>query len=240
MLGGVWADRLPRHRVMLATDVIRGGAHALLAVLILTGAVEIWMIVGDRGRLRRRGGVLPARLHRPRAADRAGVAAAGGQRDDLARQHARRVRRAGAGDAARAGHRRGLGLRLRRLDVRGLRLLPRPHASAPARRGRGVGVAAERSARGLDRVLGAHLGVGDGGDLLLRPRRRLRALDGARPDRRRGPLRQPRAVRDARRRDGARDGRRCDATPSACARHGRCSPPTSRSSRGRCRSCCSR
>ena len=45
MFGGVLADRLPRHRLMLATDVIRGAAHALLAVLIFTGAVEIWMIV---------------------------------------------------------------------------------------------------------------------------------------------------------------------------------------------------
>src|SRR4051812_14650243 len=44
LLGGVWADRLPRHRVMLATDAVRGVAHALLAVLILTGAVEVWMI----------------------------------------------------------------------------------------------------------------------------------------------------------------------------------------------------
>src|SRR5690349_14546643 len=45
MLGGVWADRLPRHRLMLATDLIRAGAQALLAALIFTGAVEIWMIL---------------------------------------------------------------------------------------------------------------------------------------------------------------------------------------------------
>jgi MFS family permease len=44
-LGGVWADRLPRHRVMLATDVVRAALHALLAALIFTGAVEVWMIV---------------------------------------------------------------------------------------------------------------------------------------------------------------------------------------------------
>ncbi|MBE2316808.1 MFS transporter [Solirubrobacter sp. CPCC 204708] len=43
--GGVWADRLPRHRLMLVTDLIRGGVHALLAVLIFTGVVEVWMIV---------------------------------------------------------------------------------------------------------------------------------------------------------------------------------------------------
>jgi len=45
LLGGVWADRLPRHRVMLATDLVRAALHALLATLILTGAVEIWHIV---------------------------------------------------------------------------------------------------------------------------------------------------------------------------------------------------
>ena len=44
LIGGVWADRLPRHRVMVATDVIRGVLHALLAVLILAGEVPIWAI----------------------------------------------------------------------------------------------------------------------------------------------------------------------------------------------------
>ena len=37
LLGGVWADRLPRHKVMVATDLIRFSAHALLAALIFTG-----------------------------------------------------------------------------------------------------------------------------------------------------------------------------------------------------------
>ena len=45
LLGGVWADRLPRHRVMLATDLVRGALHALLAALIFTGSIEIWQIV---------------------------------------------------------------------------------------------------------------------------------------------------------------------------------------------------
>jgi MFS family permease len=44
-LGGVWADRLPRHRVMIAMDLFRFGLEALLATLIFTGAVEIWHIV---------------------------------------------------------------------------------------------------------------------------------------------------------------------------------------------------
>ena len=45
LIGGVWADRLPRHRVMVATDLARFALHALLAVLIFTGAVRIWQIV---------------------------------------------------------------------------------------------------------------------------------------------------------------------------------------------------
>jgi MFS family permease len=45
LLGGVWADRLPRHRVMIVTDLIRFALHAALAALIFTGAVEIWHIV---------------------------------------------------------------------------------------------------------------------------------------------------------------------------------------------------
>src|SRR5947208_11222981 len=42
---GVWADRLPRQPIMIRTDLIRGALHALLAVLIFTGAVRIWQLV---------------------------------------------------------------------------------------------------------------------------------------------------------------------------------------------------
>jgi MFS family permease len=45
LFGGVWADRLPRHRIMVVTDLVRAGLHALLATLIFTGAVEIWQLV---------------------------------------------------------------------------------------------------------------------------------------------------------------------------------------------------
>jgi MFS family permease len=44
LIGGVWADRLPRHLVVVTTDLIRFGLHALLAALIFSGAVEIWHI----------------------------------------------------------------------------------------------------------------------------------------------------------------------------------------------------
>jgi MFS family permease len=45
LFGGVWADRLPRHRIMVVTDLVRAGLHALLAALIFTGAVRIWQLV---------------------------------------------------------------------------------------------------------------------------------------------------------------------------------------------------
>ncbi|HEY2217450.1 MAG TPA: MFS transporter, partial [Solirubrobacteraceae bacterium] len=45
LLGGVWADRLPRHRVMVVTDLVRFSLHALLAVLIFTKVVEIWQLI---------------------------------------------------------------------------------------------------------------------------------------------------------------------------------------------------
>ena len=45
LIGGVWADRLPRHKLVVATDLIRFALHATLAALIFTGSVEIWHIV---------------------------------------------------------------------------------------------------------------------------------------------------------------------------------------------------
>ncbi len=45
LVGGVWADRLPRHRVMIATDLIRFALHGLLAVLIFAGNIPIWQLV---------------------------------------------------------------------------------------------------------------------------------------------------------------------------------------------------
>ena len=45
LFGGVWADRLPRHRIMIATDTARAVLHTLLAILILTGGARIWQLV---------------------------------------------------------------------------------------------------------------------------------------------------------------------------------------------------
>lgn len=45
VVGGVWADRLPRRLVMLACDGIRAAVQAVVAVALLTGSMEIWMFV---------------------------------------------------------------------------------------------------------------------------------------------------------------------------------------------------
>jgi len=45
LVGGVWADRLPRQLVMLTSDVVRGTVQAILAVLFLTGAAELWHLI---------------------------------------------------------------------------------------------------------------------------------------------------------------------------------------------------
>jgi predicted MFS family arabinose efflux permease len=45
LYGGVWADRLPRHLVMVATDLAMFAAQATIAVLLLTGSAELWQLV---------------------------------------------------------------------------------------------------------------------------------------------------------------------------------------------------
>jgi MFS family permease len=45
LFGGVWADRLPRHRIMIGADAVRAALHAGLAALILAGALRIWELV---------------------------------------------------------------------------------------------------------------------------------------------------------------------------------------------------
>jgi MFS family permease len=45
LVGGVWADRLPRHHVMVASDAISGAAQAVTAALLLSGAAEIWHLL---------------------------------------------------------------------------------------------------------------------------------------------------------------------------------------------------
>jgi DHA3 family tetracycline resistance protein-like MFS transporter len=44
LIGGVASDRFDRRRIMVAADVLRGGAVALLAVLSLSGALALWHV----------------------------------------------------------------------------------------------------------------------------------------------------------------------------------------------------
>jgi MFS family permease len=45
LVGGVWADRLPRQLVMVGADVARGTVNVLFAVLLLTGHAQLWHLV---------------------------------------------------------------------------------------------------------------------------------------------------------------------------------------------------
>ena len=43
LVGGVWADRLPRRLIMLTTDVVRAVVELTIFGLLLAGAMEVWM-----------------------------------------------------------------------------------------------------------------------------------------------------------------------------------------------------
>ncbi|MBD0349349.1 MAG: MFS transporter [Thermoleophilia bacterium] len=42
LVGGVWADRLPRNFVMVGTDLVMCAAQATVAALLITGAAQLW------------------------------------------------------------------------------------------------------------------------------------------------------------------------------------------------------
>jgi len=45
LFGGIWADRLPRHRVMVASNVLSGVTQAAVAVLLLAGQARSWELM---------------------------------------------------------------------------------------------------------------------------------------------------------------------------------------------------
>ena len=45
LVAGVWADRLPRQRLMLVSDLGRMVVQGVIAALLLAGAAELWMLV---------------------------------------------------------------------------------------------------------------------------------------------------------------------------------------------------
>jgi len=42
LVGGIWADRLPRNRVMVGANVVSGFSQATVATLLITGTAEVW------------------------------------------------------------------------------------------------------------------------------------------------------------------------------------------------------
>jgi MFS family permease len=45
LVGGVWADRVPRERLMVLSHLIRFGSQAVLGLLLVSGTAQIWEIV---------------------------------------------------------------------------------------------------------------------------------------------------------------------------------------------------
>jgi MFS family permease len=46
LAGGVWSDRLPRQRVMVAADLVRAAAQAIVSTLLITGNGQTWHLIG--------------------------------------------------------------------------------------------------------------------------------------------------------------------------------------------------
>jgi MFS family permease len=46
LVGGVWADRLPRHHVLVASNVVSGASQAATAALLLTGHATLGWLAG--------------------------------------------------------------------------------------------------------------------------------------------------------------------------------------------------
>jgi MFS family permease len=45
LAAGVWADRVPRHALMIVSDLARAATQATLATLFITGAAELWQVI---------------------------------------------------------------------------------------------------------------------------------------------------------------------------------------------------
>ncbi|MGH2454851.1 MAG: MFS transporter [Candidatus Limnocylindria bacterium] len=46
LAGGVWSDRLPRQRVMVACDLARAAGQAVVSALLISGGAEVWHLIG--------------------------------------------------------------------------------------------------------------------------------------------------------------------------------------------------
>ena len=217
LFGGVWADRLPRHKVMIVTDLARFALHALLAALIFTDAIEIWHLVviealfGTAEAFFRPAytGLVPQTVPEDRIQD---AKAATGALETVAEFAGPALATAlvlglGAGWAFALD---ALTFLVSAAFLLGVR--PRERGKVEERR------AAARAARGLGRGAHARVGVGDARRLLARAPALLRAVHDARADGRRGGVRLHRRLRPAGRGHGRRhDGRRAARVPAAAA-----------------------
>ena len=44
LLGGVFADRLPRRTILVGTDLVKGGAQVVTAILLFSGSAHVWNV----------------------------------------------------------------------------------------------------------------------------------------------------------------------------------------------------
>jgi MFS family permease len=44
LAGGIWADRLPRNRVMVVSNIVSAMTQAVVAVLLFSGTAEVWQL----------------------------------------------------------------------------------------------------------------------------------------------------------------------------------------------------
>jgi MFS family permease len=44
LLGGVFADRIPRRRILISTDLVKGSAQAATAALLFSGTASVWSV----------------------------------------------------------------------------------------------------------------------------------------------------------------------------------------------------
>ena len=139
LIGGVWADRLPRQKVMLVADFLRFGLQCATAALLIAGVAEVWHLALLQVGM----GVCEA-FFRPAAVGLipqvvSASAAAAGQcaqrsRDERVDHPRRRVRR-----PPRGGGRPRLGHRHRRAHVSRERLVPAAAAAGGVPRPAGGG-----------------------------------------------------------------------------------------------------
>ena len=111
LFGGVLADRLPRHLVLVVSNIVSGGTQALAAALLLTDHASIGALVAIEAVNGAVGGIHLPGQRRPAAADRAGPRPPARQRavpDGVDGSDGRRRldgRRAGRGGRPRLGAR---------------------------------------------------------------------------------------------------------------------------------------